>query len=79
MLNYHVPMVRTGTQRLISFSRPIGYFKSESLLEGSRRLMPHKLALHVFVSFTEHVVPIHKQITVLYSEFPQHQQQKQSQ
>jgi len=51
-----------------------GYFKSGVLLEGLRRLMSHKLALHVIVSFTEHVVPIHKHITVLYSEFPRYQE-----
>jgi len=43
----------------------LGYFKSGAFLEGSRRLMSHKLALHVFVSFTEQVVPIHKRIAVL--------------
>jgi len=41
--------------------------------------MSHKLALHVLISFIEQVVPIHKHITVLYSEFPRYQEQKQSQ
>jgi len=34
-------------------------------VEGLRRLMSYKLAKHDFVTFTEHVVPIHKHITLL--------------
>jgi len=39
--------------------------------------MSYKLALHVLVSFTVQVVPIHKHITiaVLYSEFSRYQEQ----
>jgi len=39
--------------------------------------MSYKLTLHVLVTFTEQVVPIHKHIT--YSQFPRYQEQKQSQ
>jgi len=42
----------------------LGYFKLEDLLEGFRPLMSYKLALHVIVTFTEQVVPIHKHITL---------------
>jgi len=38
----------------------LGYFKLGALLEG----MSYKLALHVLVTFTEQVVPIHKHITL---------------
>jgi len=37
-------------------------------VEGLRRLMSYKLAIHVLVTFTEQVVPIHKHITLLYSD-----------
>ena len=56
-----------------------GYLKLGVLLEGLRRLMSYKVALHVLVTFTGLVVPIHKHITVLYSDFPQCQEQKLSQ
>jgi len=36
------------------------------LLEGSQRLMSYKLSLHVLVTFTEQVVPIHKHITLFW-------------
>ena len=43
----------------------LGYFKLGTLLlEGLRRMMSYKLALHVLVTFTEKVVPIHKHITL---------------
>jgi len=38
-----------------------------------------KIALHALLIFTEQVVPIHKHITVLYSELPRYQEQKQTQ
>jgi len=41
--------------------------------------MSYKSELHVFVTFTEQVVPIHEHITVLYSELPRYQEQKQLQ
>jgi len=44
-----------------------GYFKLGVLLEGSRPLMSSKLAPHVFVTFTEQVVPIHKHEFILNS------------
>jgi len=40
----------------------LGYFKFGALLEGLRRLMSYKSALHVLVRSTEQVVPIHKHI-----------------
>jgi len=46
-------------------------FKIGILLEGLRRLMSYKLTLHVLITFTEQVVPVHKDTTVLYSELPQ--------
>jgi len=36
--------------------------------------MSYKSALHVLATFTEQVVPIHKYITVDYSEFPRYQE-----
>ena len=68
-----------GNQRRIFIFRALGYFKLEALLEGLRRLMSYKSELHVFVTFTEQVVPIHEHITVLYSELPRYQEQKQLQ
>jgi len=61
----------TNEQRRIFIFRALGYFKLGAFLEGSRRLMSYKLALHVrkLLQF----------ITILlYSEFPRYQQQKQS-
>jgi len=52
-------------------NRPKRILKFVALLEGLRRLMLYKLALHVLVTFTEQVVPIHKHIAIVYSEFPQ--------
>ena len=49
------------------------------LVDGLRRLMSYKLASHVLITFTEQLVPIHKHITALYSEFHRYQEQKQSQ
>ena len=40
----------------------LGYLKLGALLEGLRRLMSYKAALHVLVTFTEQLVPIHKHI-----------------
>jgi len=51
------------TRRRIFIFGALGYFKLGAPLEGLRRLMPYKLALHVLVTFTEQVVPIHKHIT----------------
>jgi len=48
-------------------------------VDGLRRLMSYKLASHVLITFTEQLVPIHKHITALYSEFHRYQEQKQSQ
>jgi len=42
----------------------LGYFKLGALLEGLRRLMSCKSALHVLATFTEQVVPIHKRVTL---------------
>jgi len=52
----------------------LGCFKLEAHLEGSRRLMSYKSALHVLVISTEQLVPTHKCIKVLYSEFPPYQE-----
>ena len=53
-------------QRRIFIFGVQGYFKLGVLLEGSRRLMSYKLSLHVLVTFTEQVVPIHKHITLFW-------------
>jgi len=66
-------------QRRIFIFGALGYFKLGALLEGSRRLMSYKLALHVLVTFTEQVVPIHKHIGLLYSELTLYVERKQSQ
>jgi len=66
-------------QRRIFIFGALGYFKLVAFLEGLRRLMSYQLALHGLVTLNEQVVPIHKHITVLYSEFPRYQEQKQSQ
>jgi len=47
-------------QRRIFIFGALGSFKLGALLEG----MSHTLALHVLVTFTEQVVPIHKHITL---------------
>jgi len=65
-----VPRLAFRKKQIFIFGA-LGYLKLEALLEGLRRLMSYKLALHVFVTFTEQVVPIHKHTTVLYSELPQ--------
>jgi len=49
-------------QRRIFIFGALGYFKLGALLEGLRRLMSYKLALHVLVTFTEEVAR-HKHIT----------------
>jgi len=49
----------TQIQRRIFLFGALSYFKLGVLLEGLRRLMSCKLALHVLVTFTEQVVPIH--------------------
>jgi len=49
--------------RIFTFGALV-YFKLGVLLEGLRRLMSYKLALHVLVTFTEQVVPIQKHITL---------------
>jgi len=54
-------------QRRIFHFRGPKLFYIGGLLEGLRRLVSYKLALDVLVTFTEHVVPIHKHITVLNS------------
>jgi len=46
-------------QRRIFIFGVLGYFKLGALPEG----MSYKLTLHVFVTFTEKVIPIHKHIT----------------
>jgi len=43
----------------------LGYFKLGTLLEVLRRLISYKLTLHVLVTLTEKVVPIHKHITLI--------------
>jgi len=54
-----------GQRRIFIFGA-LGYFKLEALLKNLRRLMSHKLALHVLVKFTEQVVPIHYHITLFW-------------
>jgi len=54
-----------STQRRIFIFGSLGYFNLGALLEGLRRLMSYKLALHVLVTFTEQVVPIHNHIMLL--------------
>jgi len=56
----------------------LGYFKLGAIVEGFGRLTSYKFTLHVLVTFTKQVVPIHK-LYLLYSEFPGYQEQKQSQ
>jgi len=68
-----------SAQRQIFIFGALCFLKFVALLEGLRRLMLYNLALHVLVTFTEQVVPIHKHITMVYSEFPQYQEQNQSQ
>jgi len=54
------------TLRRIFIFGALGYLELGALLEGLRRLMSYKLALHVLVTFTEQVVVlIHKHITLL--------------
>jgi len=43
----------------------LGYMKLGAFLEGLRRLISYKLALHVLVTFTEQVFPILKHITFI--------------
>ena len=52
----------------------LSYFELGTPREDLRRLISYKSALHVLATFTEQVVPIHKYITVLYSEFPPYQE-----
>ena len=65
-------------QRRICIFGALGCFKLGTLLEGSRRLISYKLALHVLAIFSEQAVPFHKHNTVLSSEFRGCQEQKQS-
>ena len=51
-------------QRRIFIFGALGYFKLGAILDGLRRLTSYKLALHVLVTLTEQVVPIHKHITL---------------
>jgi len=44
----------------------LGYFKLRSLLESSRRLTSYKSALQALATFTEQVVPIHKNTTLFW-------------
>ena len=64
-LNYTIASAlayNRGQRRIFIFGA-LRYFKLGALLEDLRRLMSYKLALHVLVTFTEQVVPIHKRIT----------------
>ena len=54
------------TQRGIFIFRALGYFKLGVLLEGLRRLMPYKLALHVLVTFIEQIIPLYKHNTLFW-------------
>jgi len=63
-LRGHYRSVVATRQRRIFIIGALGYFKLEAHLEGLRRLMLYKLALHVLVTFTEQVVSIHKHITL---------------
>jgi len=51
-------------QRRIFIFGALAFFEFGALLEGLRHLMLYKLALHVLVTFTEQVVPIHNHITL---------------
>jgi len=71
ILNFHTRLGRSragrtrnkpDNQRRIFIFEALGYFKLGALLEVFRPLMSYKLALHVIVTFTEQVVPIHKHI-----------------
>jgi len=53
------------SQRRIFIFGTLGYFKLGAPLEGLRRLMSFKLAIHVLATFTEQVVPIHNRIALL--------------
>jgi len=50
-----------------------GYFNLGAPLEGLQQLMSYKSAIHVLATFTEQVIPNHKYITALYSEFLRYQ------
>ena len=59
--NFHwYPLTRWWMQRRIFIFGALGYFNLEGLLEG----MSYKLALHVLVTLTKKVVPIHKHVTL---------------
>jgi len=60
-----VPWLAFRQRRIFTFGA-VSKFKSGNLLEGSRRLMSYKSALHVIAAFTEQVVPIHKHITLFW-------------
>jgi len=77
-LTYRIGVVQQCCQRRIFIFGAVGYFKLGALLEGSRQLMSYKLALHVLGTFTDKVVPIYDHISLLYSERPRYQEQKQS-
>jgi len=63
----HVQKVwETLIQRRIFIFEALGYFTLGTLLEGSRRLLSYKLALHVLVTFTEQVFPIHEHINLFW-------------
>jgi len=63
-------------QRRIFIFGAIGYFKLGALLEGSRGLMSYKLALHVLAIFVNKLFQFMS--ILLYSDFSQYEEQKQS-
>jgi len=73
-----VPWLAFRQRRVFIFGT-LGCSKLGAPLGGLRGLMSCKLALLVLATFTEQVVSIRKHITVLYSELPRYQEQKQSQ
>jgi len=60
-MGIHVTTISRGE---FPFSGPQAISNWRPLLEDLRRLMSYKLSLHVLVTFTEEVVPIHKHITL---------------
>jgi len=68
----HIRTADEATQGRIFILGALGYFKLGASLEGLRRLMSYKSALHMLAKFTEQVVPIHNHIT--YSESPRYQE-----
>jgi len=56
-------VVHSGQRQIFIFGA-LGCFKLGALLEGSRRLMSYKSALHMLAIFTGQVFPIHNHVTL---------------